>query len=188
MFNSSPFLQYIDGVEHILPNLIFFLFRRLVVGSPLPCSLLVTCTLTNIDLQLEPSNGVDGLLSFLHEDLKDDLEEGKIGRIWGIVKCYFTDSSSKNSYDDESGSAPSSIRSQAFSLSSYYQSMYEVLNKIGKCGYGRVFECRHKLDGITYAVNKIPFNEDQVIHRRLRKVMNYLVQMTTHMAQILLIH
>ncbi|XP_073289655.1 uncharacterized protein [Primulina huaijiensis] len=133
---------------------------RLVAGSPLPCSLLVTCTLTNIDLQLEPSNGADGLLPFLHEELKDDLEEGKIGRILGIVKCYFTDSSSKNSYDDESGSAPSSIRSQAFSLSSYFQSMYEVLNKIGKGGYGRVFECRHKLDGMTYAVKKIPFNED----------------------------
>ncbi|XP_075481618.1 uncharacterized protein LOC142522260 [Primulina tabacum] len=93
------------------------------------------------------------------------------------------------SYDDESGSAPLSIRSQAFSLSSYYQSMYDVLNKI--VGYGRVFECRHKLDGMTYGVKKIPFNEDnedQVIHLGLRKVMNYLVQMITHMAQILQIH
>ncbi|XP_073044153.1 uncharacterized protein [Primulina eburnea] len=66
----------------------------------------------------------------------------------------------QKSYDDESGSAPSSIRSQSFSLSSYYQSMYEVLNKIGKDEYGRVFECRPKLDGMMYALKKIPFNED----------------------------
>ncbi|XP_073044133.1 putative F-box protein At3g10240 isoform X1 [Primulina eburnea] len=35
-----------------------------------------------------------------------------------------------------------------------------VLSSSRKGGYGRVFECRHKLDGITYAVKKIPFNED----------------------------
>ncbi|XP_073157336.1 uncharacterized protein [Henckelia pumila] len=132
----------------------------LVVESPLHCSLLVTCTSTNIELQLEPKDGVDGLLPFLHEELKDDLQGGNIERILDVVKCYFSHSPSENSCDDEIGSTTSSIRSQAFSLPSYYQSMYEELNIIGKGGYGRVFECRHKLDGMRYAVKKIMFNED----------------------------
>ncbi|XP_073152203.1 uncharacterized protein [Henckelia pumila] len=35
----------------------------------------------------------------------------------------------------------------------------KILNRKG--GFGRVFECRHKIDGMTYAVKKIRFYEDK---------------------------
>lgn len=47
-----------------------------------------------------------------------------------------------------------------------YTQDFEELGILGKGGYGIVFQCRHKLDGVIYAVKKVPVSE-----RRRQQIM-----------------
>lgn len=38
---------------------------------------------------------------------------------------------------------------------------FEELGVLGKGGYGIVYQCRHKLDGVVYAVKKVPVSESR---------------------------
>ncbi|KAM0717344.1 hypothetical protein Q7P37_007196 [Cladosporium fusiforme] len=51
---------------------------------------------------------------------------------------------------------------QASMFGTRYRQDFEELGILGKGGYGIVYSCRHKLDGIIYAVKKVPVSE----HRR----------------------
>lgn len=42
-----------------------------------------------------------------------------------------------------------------------YRQDFEELGVLGKGGYGIVYACKHKLDGVTYAVKKVPISESR---------------------------
>lgn len=42
-----------------------------------------------------------------------------------------------------------------------YRQDFEELGILGKGGYGIVYSCRHKLDGVIYAVKKVPVSESR---------------------------
>lgn len=42
-----------------------------------------------------------------------------------------------------------------------YMQDFEELGVLGKGGYGIVYSCRHKLDGVIYAVKKVPISESR---------------------------
>jgi translation initiation factor 2-alpha kinase 3 len=44
---------------------------------------------------------------------------------------------------------------------SRYTQDFEELGVLGKGGYGIVYQCRHKLDGVVYAVKKVPVSESR---------------------------
>jgi translation initiation factor 2-alpha kinase 3 len=44
---------------------------------------------------------------------------------------------------------------------SRYTQDFEELGILGKGGYGIVYQCRHKLDGVVYAVKKVPVSESR---------------------------
>jgi translation initiation factor 2-alpha kinase 3 len=44
---------------------------------------------------------------------------------------------------------------------SRYTQDFEELGILGKGGYGIVYQCRHKLDGVIYAVKKVPVSESR---------------------------
>jgi len=44
---------------------------------------------------------------------------------------------------------------------SRYTQDFEEMGVLGKGGYGIVYQCRHKLDGVIYAVKKVPVSESR---------------------------
>lgn len=50
---------------------------------------------------------------------------------------------------------------QAPLFGSRYSQDFEELGILGKGGYGIVYQCRHKLDGVVYAVKKVPVSESR---------------------------
>lgn len=44
---------------------------------------------------------------------------------------------------------------------SRYTQDFEEMGILGKGGYGIVYQCRHKLDGVIYAVKKVPVSESR---------------------------
>ena len=52
-----------------------------------------------------------------------------------------------------------------------YTSEFDELDKLGRGGFGAVYQCRNKLDGHVYAVKKVPLSSQRHWHRRLRKVL-----------------
>lgn len=49
-----------------------------------------------------------------------------------------------------------------------YTQDFEELGVLGKGGYGIVYKCRHRLDGIIYAVKKVPVSESRRQQIRIR--------------------
>lgn len=50
---------------------------------------------------------------------------------------------------------------QASMFGTRYRQDFEELGILGKGGYGIVYSCRHKLDGVIYAVKKVPVSESR---------------------------
>ena len=63
-----------------------------------------------------------------------------------------------------------------------YTQDFEELGILGKGGYGIVFQCRHKLDGVIYAVKKVPVSErrrQQILIRGQPEVDDLLSELRT---------
>ena len=71
---------------------------------------------------------------------------------------------------------------QAPLFGSRYTQDFEELGVLGKGGYGIVFQCRHKLDGVIYAVKKVPVSErrrQQILIRGQAEVDDLLSELRT---------
>jgi translation initiation factor 2-alpha kinase 3 len=63
-----------------------------------------------------------------------------------------------------------------------YTQDFEELGILGKGGYGIVYQCRHKLDGVIYAVKKVPVSErrrQQILIRGQPEVDDLLSELRT---------